>query len=142
RPAHSAKIPGNRGFPAVLKTVEPHGSVGSNPTPAAYLSGGRRMVAVAIETDLDRAMAELGESAFALTPSAIWLDANVCRHAWRPMAARARSPSRLIAAEHDAGRSLGQIARGLNADRVRRAHGGARWWPSTVRCVLNCVETT
>jgi hypothetical protein len=44
-----------------------------------------------------------------------------------------------IAAEHDAGRSLGQIARGLNADLVPTAHGRARWWPSTVRSVLNRV---
>jgi hypothetical protein len=49
---------------------------------------------------------------------------------------------RRIAAEHDAGRSLGQIARGLNADGVPRAHGGARWWASTVRSVLNRVEKT
>ena len=49
---------------------------------------------------------------------------------------------RRIAAEHDDGRSLGQIARGLNADRVSTAHGGARWWPSTIRCVLHRVETT
>jgi Recombinase len=46
---------------------------------------------------------------------------------------------RRIAAEHEAGRSLGEIARGLNADRVPRAHGGTRWWPSTVRAVLNRV---
>jgi hypothetical protein len=48
---------------------------------------------------------------------------------------------RRIAAEHHAGRSLGQIARGLDADRVPTAHGGARWWPSTVRAVLNRVES-
>jgi Recombinase len=47
---------------------------------------------------------------------------------------------RRIAAEHDAGRSLGRIARGLDADRVPTAHGGARWWPSTVRAVLNRFE--
>ena len=41
-----------------------------------------------------------------------------------------------IRAEHLAGRSLGEIARGLNADRVPTAHGGAQWWPSTVRAVL------
>ncbi|MGH3019967.1 MAG: recombinase family protein [Gaiellaceae bacterium] len=42
-----------------------------------------------------------------------------------------------IRAEHAAGRSLGQIARGLNTDRVPTAHGGAKWWPSTVRAVLH-----
>jgi hypothetical protein len=50
--------------------------------------------------------------------------------------------ARRIAAEHDAGRSLSEIARRLNADRVPTAHGGARWWPSTVRAVLNPVEAT
>jgi hypothetical protein len=44
-----------------------------------------------------------------------------------------------IGAEHEAGRSLGEIARGLNADRVPRAHGGAQWWPSTVRAVLRRI---
>ena len=42
---------------------------------------------------------------------------------------------RRIAAEHDAGKSLGQIARDLNADGVPTAQGGAQWWPSTVRVV-------
>jgi hypothetical protein len=41
-----------------------------------------------------------------------------------------------IRAEHGAGRSLGQIARELNAEQVPTAHGGAQWWPSTVRAVL------
>jgi hypothetical protein len=49
---------------------------------------------------------------------------------------------RRIASERRVGRSLGEIARGLNADRVPTAHGGARWWASTVRAVLNRVETT
>jgi len=38
--------------------------------------------------------------------------------------------------ENAHGRSLGQIARGLTADGVPTAHGGRRWWPSTVRGVL------
>jgi hypothetical protein len=41
-----------------------------------------------------------------------------------------------IASEHGAGKSLGQIARDLNADRVPTAQGGTQWWPSTVRVVL------
>ena len=41
-----------------------------------------------------------------------------------------------IRAERAAGRSLGQIARDLNASNTPTAHGGARWWPSTVRAVL------
>jgi hypothetical protein len=41
-----------------------------------------------------------------------------------------------IRAEHDAGTSLGEIARRLTADGLPTAHGGRRWWPSTVRAVL------
>ena len=37
---------------------------------------------------------------------------------------------------HQAGESFGEIARGLNADRVRTSQGGRQWWPSTVRSVL------
>ena len=42
--------------------------------------------------------------------------------------------------EHAAGKSLGQIARGLNSDQVPTAHGGAQWWPSTVRAVMRRSE--
>lgn len=38
--------------------------------------------------------------------------------------------------ERSTGRSLREIAAILNADRIPTAHGGARWWPSTVRQVL------
>ena len=38
--------------------------------------------------------------------------------------------------EHGSGRSLGEIARTLTAERVATAHGGRRWWPSTVRALL------
>lgn len=38
--------------------------------------------------------------------------------------------------EHAKGRSLGEIARGLNTDGVETAQGGRQWWPSTVRAVL------
>jgi Recombinase len=41
-----------------------------------------------------------------------------------------------IQREHDEGRSLGEIARGLTASRVPTAQGGRRWWPSTVRTIL------
>jgi hypothetical protein len=37
----------------------------------------------------------------------------------------------------EAGRSLAQIALELNCDRVPTAQGGSKWWPSTVRAVLN-----
>ena len=58
----------------------------------------------------------------------------------RPVGRRPMLPDGVvtrIAAEHSAGRSLGQIARDLNVDRVPTAQGGAQWWPSTVRVVLN-----
>lgn len=41
-----------------------------------------------------------------------------------------------IRAERGAGKSLAQIARDLNAKGTPTAHGGSRWWPSTVRAVL------
>jgi hypothetical protein len=44
-----------------------------------------------------------------------------------------------IRARRDAGESLAQIARELNAAGTPTAHGGARWWPSTVRAVLERV---
>ena len=41
-----------------------------------------------------------------------------------------------IQTEHAAGKSLGQIARDLDADHVPTAQRGRRWWPSSVRAVL------
>lgn len=41
-----------------------------------------------------------------------------------------------IRRERDDGRSLAAIAEGLNRDAVPTAHGGAKWYPSTVRSVL------
>ena len=41
-----------------------------------------------------------------------------------------------IRAERAAGQSLRQIAASLNADGLPTAHGGERWWPSTVRALL------
>ena len=38
------------------------------------------------------------------------------------------------------GRSLAQIARDLNEAGTPTAHGGLRWWPSTVRGVLDRVS--
>ena|SRR5438128_2265136 len=43
---------------------------------------------------------------------------------------------RSIQSEHALGKSLGQIARDLNASGTRTAQGGRRWWPSTVRSIL------
>jgi len=42
-----------------------------------------------------------------------------------------------VDAAHNAGRTLGEIARELNSDAVPTAQGGRLWWPSTVRAVLN-----
>ena len=53
----------------------------------------------------------------------------------RPSAVPADVAGR-IRAEHAAGRTLGQIARGLDADGIPTAQGGRRWWPSSVRAVL------
>ena len=41
-----------------------------------------------------------------------------------------------IRLEHARGRGLAEIARTLNDERIPTAHGGRRWWASTVRAVL------
>lgn len=41
-----------------------------------------------------------------------------------------------IRSESKQGSTLGAIARSLTLDGVPTAHGGRRWWPSTVRAVL------
>ncbi len=53
----------------------------------------------------------------------------------RPRALRSEVVER-VRAERAAGKSLAQIARVLNASGTPTAHGGAQWWPSTVRAVL------
>ena len=42
-----------------------------------------------------------------------------------------------IRRQRAAGSSLAEIARSLDGDGVPTAQGGRRWWPSTVRAVLN-----
>jgi Recombinase len=42
--------------------------------------------------------------------------------------------------ERSTGKSLRQIAASLNAERIPTAHGGASWWPSTVRGVLQRIS--
>jgi hypothetical protein len=42
-----------------------------------------------------------------------------------------------IHAKHAKGVSIRQIARDLNASQTPTAHGGAQWWPSTVRAVIH-----
>lgn len=53
----------------------------------------------------------------------------------RPATLRTETVQR-IRREFNAGRSLGEIARALNADGVPTGHGGRQWWPSTVQAVL------
>jgi hypothetical protein len=45
-----------------------------------------------------------------------------------------------IVAERADGATIRAIAAGLNEDRVPTAHGGARWWPSTVAAVLKSAK--
>jgi Recombinase len=45
-----------------------------------------------------------------------------------------------VRAEREAGRTLREIASDLNDRRIPTAHGGAQWWPSTVRAVLRRSE--
>ena len=47
-----------------------------------------------------------------------------------------------IRAKREAGESLAQIARDLNDLGTPTAHGGARWWPSTVRAVLDRMSVS
>jgi hypothetical protein len=42
-----------------------------------------------------------------------------------------------IRTEREAGRTMREIATDLNRRRVPTAHGGAQWWPSTVRSMLS-----
>ena len=61
------------------------------------------------------------------------------RPAWRPAgrpAALPRTVIERIRLEYARGRGLSEIARALNAEGVPTAHGGQRWWPSTVRAVV------
>lgn len=57
------------------------------------------------------------------------------RPAGRPQAL-SRSVVQRIRLEYARGRGLSEIARALTAEGVPTAHGGRRWWPSTVRAVL------
>jgi hypothetical protein len=61
------------------------------------------------------------------------------RPAAAPLGRPPAIPDRLvrrIRTAHANGASLRQIARDLNATSTPTAHGGAQWWPSTVRAVL------
>jgi DNA invertase Pin-like site-specific DNA recombinase len=53
----------------------------------------------------------------------------------RPVTLADELRSRIVA-DHAAGESLSSIARSLNDEAVPTAHGGARWYPSTVRAVV------
>ena len=58
----------------------------------------------------------------------------------RPSAAP-RAVVERIHADRVAGKTLGQIAADLNADGTPTAHGGTRWWPSSVRAILQRRES-
>jgi hypothetical protein len=47
-----------------------------------------------------------------------------------------RSVVERIRLEYARGRGLSEIARALTAEGIPTAHGGRKWWPSTVRTVL------
>ena len=60
-----------------------------------------------------------------------------------PVARRSAGPVSLpnsvathIRVEYSRGQSFGEIAQALTSEGVATAHGGRRWWPSTVRAVL------
>ena len=62
----------------------------------------------------------------------------------RPAGRRSELPDHVvdrIRLEFARGRSFGEIARALTFEGVATAHGGRRWWPSTVRSVLLRVAT-
>jgi len=65
--------------------------------------------------------------------------AHAPARAGRP-AAISRQTVEQIQAAHGAGKTLAQIARDLNTARIPTAHGGSRWWPSTVRAVVDRVS--
>jgi hypothetical protein len=84
---------------------------------------GARLVPV---DELERLLAEQRRPAPEPTPPA---------NLGRPIALAPAIVDR-IQAERANGTSLAEIARRLNADGTPTAHGGAQWWPSTVRAVL------
>lgn len=57
------------------------------------------------------------------------------RAAGRPTSVTPQVTER-IRREHAEGKSLAEIARRLSSDGVPTAHGGQRWWPSTIRSIL------
>jgi hypothetical protein len=84
---------------------------------------GQRLIPVA---ELERFLREHLKSGRAATPP---------RPAGRPPSIPESVVER-VRLDNASGRSLAEIARALTADGVPTAHGGRRWWPSTVRAVL------
>jgi hypothetical protein len=60
---------------------------------------------------------------------------STARPAGRPVVLSGAITDRIYD-EHRSGKSFGEIARALTTEGVPTAHGGQRWWPSTVRAVL------
>ena len=71
--------------------------------------------------------------------------ADQLRDAWPGRGRPARLDSTVvsrIASLGEAGSTFAAIAAALNDDGVATAHGGARWWPATVRKVLLASSTS
>ncbi len=110
-------------------------------------SGGWNLVALDLGVDLSTAAGEF--MANVMASAAQWerriigqrtKDALAIKRAQgvrlgRPSVLPAQVVSRIVA-EHEAGAGWSAIARGLNEDRTETAHGGSRWYPSTVRAVV------
>jgi DNA invertase Pin-like site-specific DNA recombinase len=58
----------------------------------------------------------------------------------RPSKLTAEVRERIARERHTEHKSLRVIAEGLNRDQVPTGHEGARWWPSSVRAVLQSLE--
>jgi hypothetical protein len=90
---------------------------------------GQRLIPV---DELERFVKEHTESAAGSVPR---------RPAGRPVSLPDSVVAR-IRLEYARGQSFGQIARTLNVEGIPTAHGGRRWWSSTLRAVLGRVAQT
>jgi hypothetical protein len=94
--------------------------------------------------EIDTAKTEWGMRLIPVSELERYLDER--KGATRPRLAKPRRtgrpatvPDEIVArirSEHELGKTLGQIARGLNESGAPTAQGGTRWWPSTVRAIL------
>lgn len=105
------------------------------------------LLGVSLDTVDRRVRVQTGEGR---TPwGAIGLPAeSLAEHLQDPWPGRGR-PNHLgeeiasrIVSQRRAGRSFAAIAAALNGDGIATAHGGARWWPATVRKIVANAERT